>query len=293
MRTRSCLAALAVFLSAIAPLATADETAAAKALYTVLFELAGESSPPDPGLAAPLTDLAKARFSSFTRRGAGFRSLLPAPPRKEGPERALALNRRQVERGIVALIDAPGIEGAASRYAAAAPLSYEWEGMSNGPRSEAAGAETFLAQDPATPLRCAFEAAKLEKNASAAAEAASKYSRWIEAALDESDPLVVIIAREIDSRPYVYLDGSPHPVRTALPPPWTIREALDRTDQYVAVHAADFADQELRSAVLTYDAQRKVQYWYLQWQWKQPRLGSEAFVKVFGDGTVEAGRLGP
>ena len=44
--------------------------------------------------------------------------------------------RRMIEQAIVALIETPGIERMATEYVTAAPISYEWKGLHDGPMEE-------------------------------------------------------------------------------------------------------------------------------------------------------------
>jgi len=68
------------------------------------------------------------------------------------PEHSLQLKRIALERALIGLFDTPGIEALAYEYARGAPLSYEWEGFADGPLREAAAADQFLEENPASPI---------------------------------------------------------------------------------------------------------------------------------------------
>jgi hypothetical protein len=166
------------------------------------------------------------RADEFRRRAMAFRSLLPLAAREPGPELWASEKRQEMERGIVALVDAPGIEEMARDYAKRAVLMYEWEGMGEGPLAEAAFAEQFLHANPDTPMapyltlflahryRCASEALEAEMKPEAATTTHATYLEWLDAAIQQSDPLVRYTAQDLSRRMRVYL---PAPASPALP----------------------------------------------------------------------------
>jgi hypothetical protein len=131
--------------------------------------------------------------------------------------------RRMIEQAIVALIETPGIEGMATEYVTAAPISYEWKGLHDGPMEESAHAEALLAKDPSTPLapwfavfiahrqRAAFEAYEVEKNQEGMKAAARKYRQFMERARAASDPIFPALIADLDRQPFVYIKTTTHP----------------------------------------------------------------------------------
>ena len=119
-----------------------------------------------------------------------------------------------------------GRTGAGSEAAAVArevPLSYEWEGYSDGPIREPVKAEEYLAKHPNSVLapalnlfilhryRCAFEAATFNKDAQVEAKSAAWYRAAWERASRVQDVVVQALARDIDESPYAYLETKVHP----------------------------------------------------------------------------------
>jgi hypothetical protein len=162
------------------------------------------------------------RLRRYAARAASFR---PAPPPDDSP----TLKRYRVERAIVALIEAHGIEQAAASYAAAAAVAYEWEGRPEGPLKEAGFAEAFLKKDPQTALapylylflahryRAAFEAAvdrqrrHKDDTLEAQKNAARKYRAFLERARKVADPIFPLAASDLDAEQHVYVDVGLHP----------------------------------------------------------------------------------
>ncbi len=95
---------------------------------------------------------ARRALEGYLRRAQRFRATLPLTAGRDGPERAMQLKRRQLERTLVALFDEPDIGRRAADYAARARLFYEWEGYADAPLDEAVFAEAFLGTQPDTPL---------------------------------------------------------------------------------------------------------------------------------------------
>jgi hypothetical protein len=187
----------------------------------------------------------KERISRYRARAQAFRSRIRTRATGEGPERALEQKRRRVEGGIVALIDAAGIQALAADYAARARIYSEWEGMSDGPLEEAAFAEAFLQSTPKTVLkpylvlflahryRCAAETLEREKGP-AYEHALENYRRHLEVSLRDADPLFRFVAESLRDARYLYLrpdpaipvPGAPQPV--AGPSPGVRQQAARR-----------------------------------------------------------------
>jgi hypothetical protein len=131
--------------------------------------------------------------------------------------------RRMIEQSIVALIETPGIERMATEYVSAAPISYEWKGMHDGPVEESAHAEALLAKDPAAPLapwfsvfiahrqRAAFEAYEVEKNPEGMKAAARKYRLFLERSRTVADPIFPALVTDLDRQPFVHIKTATHP----------------------------------------------------------------------------------
>jgi hypothetical protein len=234
MSRRLALPAVAILLLLTAPTARAQGDGDRVLFNTLLADLQGsgrtrlDSLPPE----------VRARALRFQERARRFRSALPALPVEPGPERSLEEKRRELERGLVALIDRNGIEALARDYARRAILGYEWEGMSDGPLGEAGFAEEFLARNPGTPLepylelflahryRCIGETLAPGESAEARDQAAAQYRRHLAIALADADPLVRFTATDMAARPFLYLppatqrDSAPVPCSdTALAEP--------------------------------------------------------------------------
>jgi len=182
---------------------------------TVFQDLAG----PGWSSGGDAQDEIRARIATFQARAKVFRSRLPRETAPPGPERYGREKKRSLEKGIVCLIDQPGIETLARDYAARAVIAYEWEGMADGPLTEAVFAEQFLARNPQTPLkpylhlflahrfRCASEAAALARDGKAAEQASAKYQGHLAIARRDADPLVRFIADDLGKRSYLQ-DGT-------------------------------------------------------------------------------------
>jgi hypothetical protein len=136
---------------------------------------------------------------------------------------AIDAKRRVIERAIVALIERQGIAQRAVDFVKDAPIAYEWEGMPDGPEAEAAYAEAFLRNDPATPLapfihvfvahreRAAFEACEREKKIDCMKKTAAAYREALQRGRSASDPMFRLVADDLDRAPYVYLKTAAHP----------------------------------------------------------------------------------
>ena len=154
-----------------------------------------------------------------------YKPILTVPPGLQRLEESIAWKAQQFE-GMLATLS--GLAGAASEAAALAgelKLAYEWEGDSAGPISEATRAEKYLGAHPKTPLapalnlfilhryRCGFEAAVWNKEASARAISTKGYRAAWTRISQSHDPVVLVLAQDIDESPYVYIDIRLHPRR--------------------------------------------------------------------------------
>jgi hypothetical protein len=163
------------------------------------------------------------RLEEYVSRRKSFRSKLIEPKDMTFPADEGFREKQWLEGAIVSLVDAPGIEETAADYASKAKLYYEWEGLSEGPLTEAQFAETYLSANPATPIkpylllfllhryRCAYECLDFEKNLAERAKAAQKYQLYLKEARQHPDPLIGLVADDIDRAPYLYIKTEEHP----------------------------------------------------------------------------------
>ncbi len=156
------------------------------------------------------------RLDTYLARRGAFRTRLPEPAAGTMEHEAWAA-RVAVEREIVALINAPDIEDRATAYASRARIAAPWDNASDGPLAEARDVEAYLDADPATPLRPYLwlflmhrcKAALPLMRAEGADDAdigavTMKYARGRALAAGASDPLIGLIAADIDTVASVY-----------------------------------------------------------------------------------------
>jgi hypothetical protein len=138
------------------------------------------------------------------------------PP--SGPEDAVKVRRRNMAEQIVTLLSEDARKEA-EIFASAAPLSIEWEGMSEGPVGEANFVDNWLDKRPETAvsiapflylfkahrLRAGFEAAKFGHEKGLWPILAKQYHESLGKAKSYGNPLVSCIADDLDAQPYVYL----------------------------------------------------------------------------------------
>ncbi len=211
---RASLCSIAAFLlmASISEGAEPARPAFNGALFRSLFTL--EPFRPadlDSAAFAAVSDILGKRITEYTNRRTGFRSRIQTPiPPPEFELKVLLEKRRGVERGIVSLASVSGIEEKAAGYARNARLYYEWEGQSDGPLGEARYAERFLDSPVLKPYlllflmhryRCAYECFVVEKNTVGAKEASDTYKRYLKLARAHPDPLVGLMANDMDSVP--------------------------------------------------------------------------------------------
>jgi hypothetical protein len=163
---------------------------------------------------------ARPRFERFVRCVTSFRSRLPdstdfftdsARPHQRVLERALACSANAA--------DAPAL---AAEYSAHATLVYEWEGFHTSPLEEAAYAEQFIHEHPTSPLvpflslfvaermRYALELLNGAVTDSEMVSLAERYDNYI-ARARAADPLIRLIADDLDGLSFVYRDVGKHP----------------------------------------------------------------------------------
>lgn len=172
--------------------------------------------------AAALSEPLKSRLETFLARRAAFKSRYESQPDDIDKVRADA-KRRDLERAIVALIDAPGIEKMAAELVAAAPIAAEWGNKPDGPLAEASFAEHQLKKAPSSPLapwlyvfiaqrqRVAFEASEHLKDEAGMRAAAKKYRAFVERARAAADPIYASIVDDMERQPFLYLKTAQHP----------------------------------------------------------------------------------
>jgi hypothetical protein len=164
----------------------------------------------------------RARLTKYLMRRNAFKSNYKSDSDSFERMRADA-KKRVLERAIVSMIDAPGIEKTAAEYISKAPIFYEWEGKHDGPLEEARYAEDVLKLDPSSPLapwfyvfiaqrqRIVFEACENEKNEEGMKTAAKKYRAFVERARAVDDPIYAALIDDMERQPFLYIKGSKNP----------------------------------------------------------------------------------
>ena len=189
-------------------------------LYRSVFSSgAGLLAPADlEKIAEPL----RARLGKYLNRRTTFKSNYKSAPDDLKAVRSDA-KRRLLERSIVSLVDAPGIEKMAADFVSAAPIAHEWEGMHAGPLAEATFAEDVLKKDPSSPLapwlylfiaerqRIVFESYENEKDEAGMKAAAKKYRAFVERARATEDPIYAAVIDDMEAQPFLYIKNSKHP----------------------------------------------------------------------------------
>lgn len=162
------------------------------------------------------------RLGRYLSRRASFKSSYRSEPDDLKRMRSDA-KRRLLERAIVSLLEAPGVEKIAVEFVAAAPIAPEWVGMHDGPLAEASYAENVLKKDPSSPLapwlyvfiaerqRIAFEAYENQKNEEGMKAAARKYRAFVERARAAADPIYAALADDMERQPHLYIKTAAHP----------------------------------------------------------------------------------
>jgi hypothetical protein len=175
-----------------------------------------------PGDLADVPPAERERLSRFLTRRAAFKSQYLHDANSFEQARVDA-KKREVERAIVSLIDAPGIESRAVEFVKSARIAFEWEGNWQAPLEEADAAEEFLKRDPASPLapylyvfiahrqRAAFEACARTQNVEGMKATSKKYRASLQRARSAADPIFALIADDLDRQAHVYVKTDQHP----------------------------------------------------------------------------------
>lgn len=181
------------------------------------WEPANLDSTRDAALVSPAL---RTRFERFVNCVSAFQSRLPdstdffvaaARPRRRVLERTLACSSVSAD-GAALAVD----------YVEHARIFYEWEGQYTSPLGEAEYAEQFIDEHPTSPLvpslklfvaarmRFAFEMLKGAGTDSEMKSLANQYDTWLRRAR-AADPLVALMADDLDGLAFVYEDVGKHP----------------------------------------------------------------------------------
>lgn len=187
------------------------------------------------------------------RRREAYEVKTPIPEMAAFELKVAAGRRQEIERGIVTLIDRPGVEAEALAFASSAKVYYEWETEPAAPLAEAASAAEYLKAQPATVIepylrlfqlhryRSGFEAAVFmvahpypevlgaeniarwkKRHDGMRADAAAAYVAAWEALRNSTDIVVRALADDLDGKPYLYLNVGAHP-RTSKATPQNLK----------------------------------------------------------------------
>ncbi len=161
---------------------------------------------------AALPDTLKTRLKSYAERYAAFRTRLAPPVTVAGlaptpSAKALYEDRQSMERAIAALSDSADAGGFAAAYAARAVLFHNWEHKSAHILAEAISAEKDI-EDPALRpylllflmhrYRCAYEYSVVGEDLHQAELISEKYQVVLKLAREYPDPLVRLMADDLD-----------------------------------------------------------------------------------------------
>lgn len=210
---------LALTAAAQTPSGVSGAALSGKLYKSVFFSGPGSLAAAD--LAAAPAEV-RSRLERYLQRRAAFSSRLQNGASDLETLRVEA-KKRVVERAIVALIDVPDIESAAAAYAQGATILDEWDRQPDGPQAEATAAEEFLKQDPSTPLapylyvfiaerqRAAFELMTPDSEKADMTAAAKKYRVFMQRARAVEDPIVRLLADDMERVPFLYANNGFHP----------------------------------------------------------------------------------
>lgn len=133
-------------------------------------------------------------------------------------EESIALEKRQgLEQTAAVLSDDPVYAQAVADYLADAPICYEWEGMHDGPLTEAEYATQYLSDNPETIIepfllafllhryRAAWECATVSGDEAVAAQALEAFTGFYMRAEAYGDPTLALVARELKDAPSIYM----------------------------------------------------------------------------------------
>ena len=214
----------AVTLLALVALAQDAQRAAGVELKGKLYRAVFSSGPRalTSGDLAAVPEPFRERLTRFLTRRAAFTSRYTHEASSFEQARVDA-KKRDVERAIVALVEAPDIESRALEFVTTARIATDWEGKGDAPLAEANAAEEFLKKDPSSPLapylyvfiahrqRAAFEAYDRAKDVEAMKAASKKYRTFLQRARSAPDPIFALTADDLDRQPHVYLRSDNHP----------------------------------------------------------------------------------
>jgi len=142
------------------------------------------------------------------------------PP--SNPEKALLVRRRNLSEQMAAILG-QNVRKEAEAFANAVPLMAEWEGISEGPVSEANFADNWLKKHSGTAiapflilfkahrLRAGYEAARAKHEKDLWPILAKRYREALDEARLSTNPLISCIADDLESQAFVYLDGQGRP----------------------------------------------------------------------------------
>jgi len=142
------------------------------------------------------------------------------PP--SNPEKALLVRRCNLSEQMVAILG-QNVRKEAEAFANAVPLMAEWEGMSEGPVSEANFADNWLKKHTGTAIapflilfkahrfRAGYEAARAKPEKDLWPILAKRYREALGEARLSTNPLISCIADDLESQAFVYLDGQGRP----------------------------------------------------------------------------------
>ena len=213
------LAVLGVAGAAQTPGKPADPDLQGKLYRSVFSPSAGLLSTAD---LAAVPEPLRARLATYLDRRAAFKSSYKSSPDDLKTVRSDA-KRRLLERSIVSIVDAPGVEKMAVDFVSTAPIAHEWEGLSDRPLEEANFAENVLKKDPSSAMapwlyvfiaqrqRVTFETFENVKNEEGMKASAKKYRAFVERARAAQDVIYAALIDDLDRQPYLYIKGAKHP----------------------------------------------------------------------------------
>lgn len=159
----------------------------------------------------------KERFQTFLNRYHKYELKSYNQKNVDFPKTFQLKKKLHLKRIIISLINIEGIDTFANSFIEKAPISYEWEGMSDGPLKEAKYAEEFLLKYPQTPMtdflylfllhriKCGYECLLFEKKEEEYKKYIEKYTTYLQKIMSISDDLIKLIACDIDKQKYIYL----------------------------------------------------------------------------------------
>jgi hypothetical protein len=167
-------------------------------------------------------DPLRSRLARFVAKRSAFKSQYKHQA-DDLPEVRSDAKRRAIERAIVSLVEAEGIERMAAEFVAAAPIADQWEGLPERPLEEATFAENALKKDPSSPLapwiyvfvahrqRVVFESYENVKNEAGMRASAKKYRAFAERARAAADPIYGALMDDMERQPFLHIKSTNHP----------------------------------------------------------------------------------